>query len=373
MKSNTKSLHFFLFLISPFLGFFSSIIDMISKKSNYGFNFLLIITCSLLGLINSKKIIESDLILYSNQFELSQEYSFFEYLVINFKDPLYYSTNYLFYHFISNDFSFFIFFLTFVSYYFLLKATYIFSNGIGLKNNFAIFAVILCALFPQLFSFSGHLLRQFLSISIGYYFISLFLFVKSSKYYAVILILSSLIHSSNLIFVPFLFFKSNIKSLFKYSIFISPLVFLIYSLLNSNSPLINGFRRLQNITKGAELEPLSQSLIMLIIVMFFLNFINNYKIERSINKIIFDRIFFFLIFLFFIFINNTEISSRLLPNIYFFWPIILSFFFKKIKFNSYGLLLSVIFILGIFIYNLNFGVWTYENLSSVMLTALAFF
>ena len=364
-----------LFVISPLLAFFLAFIKALYNNSQRAFDVLLLLTCSILGLINSGKVIESDLILYSQQFEFSSQLTYFEYLILNFKDPIYYSLNYFFYNLISTDFKLFLFFITFISYYFLIKASFNFARAVGLNYRFSIFVVILTALFPQIFSFSGHLLRQFLAVSFGYYCLSIFYFKQKSRWPVFGLILSCFIHSSNLLFIGLLFFKLKIKILLKLSLALIPLGIFFYSQLGSDNVIFNGFKRIKNLNSGsAELESISFSVLVLSAAFLLVNVIVNFYDKKNISKTIFDRIFILLtfIFLFFAFINNTELSIRLLPNLYFIWPIIYALFLNKIGASVHLLLLFLIIIFGTFVLSLLIGTWEYENLYLILFPMISF-
>ena len=364
-----KYIPVFLFIISPLLSFFLAFIKVLYNNSQRAFDVLLLLTCSILGLINSGKVIESDLILYSEQFEFSSQLTYFEYLIYNFKDPIYYSLNYFFYNLISTDFKLFLFFITFISYYFLLKASFNFARAVGLNYRFSIFVVILTALFPQIFSSSGHLLRQFLAVAFGYYCLSIFYFKQKSRWPVFGLILSSFIHSSNLLFIGLLFFRLKIKILLKLSLALIPLGIFFYSQLDSANVIFNGFKRIKNLNSGsAELESISFFVLVLSAAFLLVNVIVNFYHKKNIPKTIFDWIFISLtfLFLFFTFINNTELSIRLLPNLYFLWPIIYALFLEKSGASVHLLMLFLIIIFGIFVLSLLIGTWQYEDLYLIL-------
>lgn len=307
---------------------------------------------------------------------MSAQYSFIEYLIINFKDPIYYTLNFFFYNFISSEFSYFLFFLTFISYFFLTKAAYNFSKAIGFSHSFSLITVILVILFPQIFSFSGHILRQFLALSFGYYCLSIFYFTKTKHWPIFGLIISTFIHSSNLLLLLFLFFKYDIKKFLKFTFILTPLGFLLYRLYYSDNVLINGFKRVSNLsTGGSELETISISVLILCLAIFFFNQLVNYYNKKNTSKVYFDRIFFSInsLILFFILSGNTELSVRLLPILYFLWPIILVSIIRVLGISLHLSLFFVFLVFGLFVLNLFTGTWQYSNLLSSLFTLSSFF
>ena len=121
------------------------------------------------------------------------------------------------------------FFLSVISYSFFLAAIFNFSNWIGLNYRLSILSLIVAALFPQIFSFSAHLLRQFFSVSVGFYALSLFFSGFKRKLAIFILFISCLIHSSNLLLFSLVFIGSPFKKLFKWSFLLIPVIIYLYS------------------------------------------------------------------------------------------------------------------------------------------------
>lgn len=374
MISFNKYISILLFPISPLLALVTSLIKALSKNTVNGFNVLLIITCSILGLINSFKVIESDLILYLKQFELASKLAYFEYIIFNLKDPVYYSLNYFFYNFISGDFKFFLFFTTFISYYFLLIASFKFAKALGLSNRLSIFILIFTALFPQFFSLSAHLIRQFMAISIGYFALYLYYFSKDKSWLSFILIfLSCFIHSSNILFAPLLLMRIRFSEMLKVSYILIPIVILFLMNIDSVNPFFKGFERINDLSKGAALEPLNPLVLYLNFLLLFINISLNINRKIKISKIIFDRIFIFISVLLFIFnyIDNNEIANRLVMYLYFFWPITCTLLLDRFSVSIKSILLLLILIISFFIFSLFFGIWEYNNISIILFPILA--
>lgn len=367
MNTQNKFLAVLTFLLSPLISFIFVIVNILKSKAYSGHFFSILIVSVFLSLINSVKKIESDLLIYLKQFELSLELTYFEYIFVNIKDPIFYSFSYVFYHFISTDFQLYIFLLSFFSYCFLLLSIFNFSRWIGLDHKFSLLSLLFAALFPQLFSISAHLLRQFFALSVGFYALSTYFLYGKKKFGIFLLFISCLIHSSNLLLFSVLFLSFNFKKIIKWSFIIIPLIVYVYSVISIDNPLLSGFVRLKNLDAGAELDSISLIPILLSIALVVINLIINSIKTLSLNKTIFDRFFYFINIIFFLFLvlGNTELSSRLLFVIYLFWPIILSAFLFNIKSKTSLIFPSLIFFLIIFSLNLFIGVWTYEDLSII--------
>ena len=229
-------------------------------------NPVIFILCIILSLINYTKSIDGDLVLYLTQFNMADKYSYFEYLIFSFKDPVYYSFKYFFYNFVNSDFSLFLFSTTFISYWFLLKGVLNFASRFSIKIIDTLLIILLTAFFPQVFSFSAHLIRQFLAISIGFYALSEF-YSKNHKKSIFLLLLSILVHSSNLIFVLFFLYEFKVKKLIFYVIIFSVITGFLFS--SKFMFIFNGFNRINNLTTGgAILKPVSFLVVFLVSVFF---------------------------------------------------------------------------------------------------------
>lgn len=374
MSSYLKPLSILILPLSPITALLISLIRVSFLKKNSSSGLEIFHLSFVLGIINARKLVESDLVLYSKQFEFAGEYGFLEYIILNFKDPFYYALNYFIYHFITDNFTIFLLLFTIISYCFLLKAADMFCRAFGLSHSQCLAALLVLALFPQIFSFSAHLLRQFLAVSIGFYAVAKYFFNSQKKLAILLLVVSVLTHSSNLIFVIFFMADLKVKNLIKWAILLVPIILAVFVFSISDSVLLNGFFRAKNLDAGAELEAISPVVLLFLAVFMVINVIINRYTPYSNNKALFDRMFWSIIglFLFFVFLGNTEVSNRLLPIIYFFCPLILVylFFLIEMKFISQSLVIGLFLIL--FALNLQFGTWTYQDLGATLFFPLLF-
>tara|TARA_B100000963_G_scaffold169373_1_gene147308 strand:+ start:46865 stop:48007 length:1143 start_codon:yes stop_codon:yes gene_type:complete len=369
MNIQNKFIGILTFLLSPIISFIFVIANYLRSKTLSNPFFLILTVSIFLSLINSVKVVESDLVLYLRQFELSKELTYLGYIFVNIKDPFFYSFNYIFYNFITTDFQFYIFSLSLLSYCFLLLSIFNFSKWIGLDYRFSLFSLLIAALFPQIFSFSAHLLRQFFAMSVGFYALSIYFLDDKKKIGIILLFISCLIHSSNLLFFSLLFLSFSPKKLFKLSFLITPIIVYLYSIVSIDNPLLGGFVRLKNITSGsAELDSVGTKVVIVCVIIILFNFGINRIIKPTQNKITLDRffIFFNIVFFFFFVTNNSELSNRLIINIYLFWPLLFSYFLHSLKIKRLLIFPSLMFFSIFFSYNLFYGVWSYEDLEIIL-------
>lgn len=200
------------FILNPMLGILICLLFIGTRKNKKQFvNLLIVFLSAFLGLINMTKTLESDLHDYYTFYESAQIYDFVEYLGLFGKEPLYYTINYLSKNLFDFSFSTFIFLVTGFSYFVFLKTINSISRSV--KNNLTTSVLLLFSgiFFFELFSLSAHVVRQFLACMIILYFITLRIIENKTNYF--LLISAILIHSTSLIFLPFLFIPGLGKKL----------------------------------------------------------------------------------------------------------------------------------------------------------------
>ena len=325
---------------------------------------LCLVLSFVLSLINSTKVLQGDLFLYKVQFENSNGLDLLTYIFINLKDPLYYLLNYLVFNFISDSFSVFLFINSFISYSFLLIGIKNLAIFFKFKKKDILLVILSTALFPLLFSFSAGILRQFMAICVAIYFISCLYKNNSNKTKNLYLLsLTILLHSSNVIFLFFISFfliEFNFKK--KIKIIISTILLFLF-IINSNyfQLFIPALARVNDLKGRVILDELSLFSITIISLMFL--FITYLFFKEKIQKakyFIGGYICVFCIFYFFYFQNNTELTTRLLPIIYAFWPLFIFYFLKLKNINIFFKIVFTLFIFLLFISNLFFGIYTYN-------------
>lgn len=326
---------------------------MISSKIKSWDSIVLFLAIVGLGLLNSAKHIESDLILYQKQFLLNETLDFVSYLLVNRKDFGYYVLNFLVYRLISEDFRDFLFLHSCLSYYLFYTGSKRLATYFNISSRLRMSVFIFLILLPMLFSFSAHILRQFLAIAIGYYSIS---YLNERRGLAtVVLLLSCLIHSSNIVFLPILAFNSR-AGILNASV-IAAILFFAKGFISEYVP---GLDRINSLDGGAELEAISMitklSVLLFLIVSVYFLWRNR---ESDKRQVIFLLVILHFLVLSFDFYNFSELSTRFLPNIYVFWPLLISLTIDRFKERDL-LKLCFTFTLSIlFVFNIVTGTWSY--------------
>ncbi|MFW5982892.1 MAG: EpsG family protein [bacterium] len=367
------------FPVSPFISiilFF--IITTLTKKANdktfYLFFFLLAIY---LGLINSTKLPESDLINYYESFLEVENFSFFEYILLNGKEPVFFIFNYLSYYITGGNTDFYIIISTTIAYMFLFVAILKFFRAMNISKNTIVFAIILTAFFPQLFSLSAHLNRQFIAASI-----LMFAMVQKIYYKKTVwpyLLIAVFTHSTAIFFVPLLYLKTMKR---KFSLKVVIVLLIILSAISFIIPIIGEIistaigknfltyaliRAASGTSK--ELEPLGLMSFIVMGVLIFIVLLNQY-LKNSKNDIGFMHFSnIFLIFSGFILFNlqMNELSTRFFFYTYFFFPFIFPLLIKSNKLaNVYIRSIMSISMIFFFLYRIEYGSWEYAEINKLV-------
>lgn len=393
-------LSFLVFLLNPVLGVFSLFHVLISNfKINKEklFNLFVFLLAIFLTFINITKIPENDLHFHGLQYLLAKEVEFFEYLTRIGKEPIGYAFNYIMYYLTGGSVKIWVLTFSFISYFLFFKAIQKFFLYIKAPKSLLILGLILGAFFPQLFSLSAHLIRQFIASSIFIYFAVDKIFYKKNRWWLVVI--GVLTHSSSIILYALVFFKflGNFK---KYKFLNFALLFVLIFYQNI-ARLLKGFLGGINGTLDYILKRTSQDTtfdfgefqLMNFILMFIMILVVvtskqiTGKMYEDKMKLLFNKIgidvcskrkeveknlrFFFSIMIMlsvFILINikQSELSNRLFFYVFFYFPFVIPL--ALLRFKQKGLIsycLSILFIVY-FIYRLENGVWTYASLRELV-------
>ena len=161
------------FCVQPFFSLLSLIIIVLSSKKATALhlNTIIILGSVYIALVNLTKVHESDLINYLQSFNSAGVLSYTKFMAIYTREPLYYSLV-----FVLGNISFikdkhFIFINSFLPYVIFLSAVLRLCLHLELNKKTILLILVVLLFFPQLFSLSAHLLRQFSSSALCIYVI----------------------------------------------------------------------------------------------------------------------------------------------------------------------------------------------------------
>lgn len=163
-----------LFVAQPFLTLVLLVgLGFVARRVPGWYAPLFVAFCSMyLGLVNVTKFPESDLEVYFQSFLDARDYSLPEYLLYNAREPLYYISLYYFAHLPGVDTRSYVFLSTAVPYALFLGAVLRTCNLLRIEPKNVLALLIVLAFFPQLFSLSAHLMRQFLASALMMLFLA---------------------------------------------------------------------------------------------------------------------------------------------------------------------------------------------------------
>lgn len=383
-----------LFPILPFISIILMILLIINQRSigNKVFQTVFLMLSVFLGLINMTKIPESDLKNYYEIYTEAGNMPFINYIFLTGKEPAFFIYNYIVYHLASINVQHYILITTVISYMFIFNSIYKLTNLYTDNCNIILFAISLAAFFPQLFSLSAHLIRQFMAASIIMYAIILKVFYNRRIWYY--LIIAAFIHTTVLFFVPLIFInllkdKIKLKTFFKLSIalvliiaFITLIFSKIVSTLTYNPflyALSYSLLRMNEVSEyKAELIPLIGYILIVFLFIILVRTQYNITLWRSIETrqglIHFANIFF--IFSIFILTNfmNDEMAIRYFFYAYFFFPLIFPLILLRnsLVYRMTRFYISL-FIIVFFFFKIQNGAWSYAPIKNILFRDIFYF
>lgn len=324
-----------------------------------------------LSFLNYNKRIEGDLIQYQVWFDLVDKFSFFDFLFLEGKEPVYFSFVYLIKS-LGADFPLFIYLISFTAY--LLIAISILHFLRNHHKNLTIVSLLVLFLFPELFSLSAHLVRQFLAFSV--FSLVLSGLIKNKKLEIVVFLVSGMIHTSIFLFVPVLLLYRKKEE--KGSFFISLgafflILFLVkyfsqYFIFLQEFPLFGYiFERFfsKNNWSPDEVNLFSYIYILIILLISLKKSkLKSIEIDFKEIKLFVLTTIFFIGFNF----NNKEIFLRYSFYLYFIFPFIIAYLYSFFPFKKDRFPIPIFFcsLLILFLLTLNKGTWYYKDYDNLL-------
>lgn len=376
-KNNRRTILLILFFINPFWGWIVSALVVFTPQKNNVKNLFMWIIFSILfiSLYNATKIPENDLEWYVDFYLSAGNTGFSDYLLMlsGGKEQLYQIIAYAIYLLGGANPHFYIFVISVISYSFLSRALYIYTQSLKISQSATLFCFFMLFFFPYLFALSVHLVRQFLAISIMIY-VLVYKGVngRGTALMWILAFASMFIHTSTALFIPFLFVnqlryeigKKNLLLLIFVFVSIVSLKVLALFLLPfvADNPLTYLAEKAAYGTHFETELPSHQLVfsVLLVTTCFYFCYISKFRLKY------FPAVSFFfnisLVLLFFIIMNADQSELQLRYNFcyWLFSPFFFAIYLKGIKCSS-SLLGIGCLLLFIFwnIYNIKMSQWTY--------------
>lgn len=380
-------LYCILFFFSPVVSLLMLLFNLIvNKYRTMLFVSFMILASLALGIVNAGKIVESDLVNYKNWFNEVPNYSFYEYILHQGKEPLFFGLNYILYMLTLGNFGVYLISFTSLSYAIMAYSLIRVHTFFGAPSVALTCSMIVLFLFPNLFSLSAHLMRQFLAGAIITLFCVEFVFYRKRSF---LLFLSAvLIHTTSLIFGAV--YLLNLARRNRFFMYMAVAFVLALVLLLINYPIILNFisldsdflayslQRLDNLENSTvDLGRLSLLMyaIMVVVVLSFYTVIN-YGSKNDVSVLI--GLFLLLALFVFISRDNSEVAVRFSFYFYSFLPMATYFLIASLppavvlKHRVAMVSVSFISLASYFGLKLVDGVWTYEGLDRLIFSGFWF-
>lgn len=382
-----------LFLFFPVFSLGLQILLIVCSKTKDVKIFQNLILCIsiLLGVINTTKVIDSDLVNYINWYQLADRMSFYDYILMSGKEYLYNAIVYAISSMTNNNQNAFVMGTTFLGYFLILNAMFRLTYVLNATSSLMLLIILSLGFLPPLFNISAQVVRQFLAGAL----LSVFLVnrVIQGKNIWLLFFGAVLIHSSVAFFLPFLvtpILSRPPKVLVIVSTLLGLLIVMKVAapwlggiLKDIELPVINYIGKRMSQTKFFSLGSIGIQIYLLIIIcfgmVFYKTYINKYlPITVNPQGFFVSSNLFVVLSGFIVFADmaksTSELAGRFTFYLYVIIPIIaIMSICEKVPSMLVSVLFSV-FMLTYFIFNLSFGVWTYSNvLDLLVLPIYAYF
>ncbi len=381
-----------IFFLSPVTCIFSLIVlgAFINKSFIFAKTQILLLPL-FLGLLNSTKVLASDLEGYFERFFQAQNATFFEYITLQFGDwnrePIFKALTYILFHVSNGSWQFYLISISYLAYFPLFFAIYRYAKHFRLNPQYLMFAIILIGFFPFYFSLSAHLLRQIISMGlVTYIFVDKLIVGRTN---ILLLVLAILNHSSALLFIPFLFFDIFMKRftvlnfiilLSVSTVFLSLARAIISSLLNFLLILLPSFLvyPLARLGSGSSFVELigdtNLTVLYGISLAFWIFFLIKYSSSKDVPKpyLLLNS---FAILNIFILLSSSDnlLQIRYIPYLIIIFPFIIPSLCNQNNIIRIMIFLGASLMMVVyFFYSLVNGVWDYGTISEIFSVNLFF-
>jgi hypothetical protein len=203
------------FLVNPLFGVLVAFSYIVLKDSGHGQALetgLIVLFCvfisAFLGLINSTKVPENDLVWYLEGYYAAGSFDFFDYVNgfgingqgVEIAFPVF---NYIVYSFLGNNGAGYVFFVTFIYYFFISYSVFRFGCANKISSSVVVFSILCFSLAPNIFSTSAVILRQNIASALIVYVFIEAIFFKRYRYFFIFLV--PFVHASGVFFMALLF------------------------------------------------------------------------------------------------------------------------------------------------------------------------
>ncbi len=354
---------------------------------------VIVLSAILIGAVNAVKVPDNDLVTYLEMYHMAKDMPISQYIwvvsaqsgVENLKEPLYSILVWFLNKLCFDNEVLFKFIFSIINYSLLNTAILIVGQKNKIDSKYILFGMFLMTFIPFIFTLSLHAMRQFIAGAWFMVILSLKCFSNTKQWKLIVMsIFMVLLHTTSLLFLPFLFLKAFDKNWKEAKIWYLGL-FIGLVLIRVLSVFLLGFmglgeesglagyalsRAAQESGYDVDAIPLIGILLTIVIVClsYYYLYNNSIKDNKGIRR--FYNIPFFIGLFVLINLSMKEMALRFLFYLYFFVPFVLMFFAHIKKIKSSLLVLMSLAVMLYFLFYLEYGVWTYEIPYTVFFTPL---
>lgn len=376
-------------ILNPFFAAVFACLLGIAKGGGKKYINALIITCVIfVSLVNSSKMPENDLQFYVGYFLDASNMDFIPYLyrlayyssgaASDFiKEPVYGSFSFLMYHVTGGQPRVFLFVYSCLFYLILSVALYKFCVALHLSRVATAFCLALLFFTPYIFTMSEQIIRQSFATAIVFYvYTNRFFYGKNSFLW---IILASLIHSSSLLFLIFVFVPFLVQRITRRNISIYLLIIIIvifYQYFASNMMNLTGESYALGRAADVTAEDKERITVLHLIVSTIITFLPLYCIQKKKSDVYgmnhISHIFLFILIFIYVNIDNGVMASRINFYVWDYFPFALAIvlcLYKEFQSGIFFLLLSAALIIMFVVY-LHVGAWKYLCADDILTNTL---
>ena len=345
----------------------------------------------LLGAINSAKVPDNDLATYLGLYHLSKDMPLLQYIwvgssaggVESVKEPFYPVIVWILNRLCADNELAFKFFFTFINYTLLNLSVVIAGKKTQINHRYVILGVFMITFIPYIFTLSLHAMRQFIAgaLFMAVFSVKCFSNIKLWKLIGLTLLMV-LLHSSSLIFIPFVFIKALDRKWTKAKLWYIGLFacLVLYQYVarfamlfagGMNNTFTYALNRASHDTEY-EFDPLNIFARLLLFILlcssFYLTNVSRTQKIKGIRR--FFNVPLFLSCFVLLNLHQAELSRRILFYTYPFLAFVVMYFASLNRLSYNKLLFISISVLIFFLIYLEIGTWEYEIPFTVFFTPL---
>lgn len=362
----------------------------ISRNDLPFLEFLGLLCCIYISLMNMQRVPFVDLVNYVESFQVASSFDFFPFLIYGhddgkytfFKEPLYWAYTWVLNRVLFGNVPLFKFTLSMTMYLPMVFPLIYFGKVMKMRVRVVVVGIVYICFFPYIFTETMNLVRQSIANSILCYVAIRHFFYGKREWFLIGCI--PLVHLSSTLFLPVLLLPPYTKPFVEKKIwFIGTIIgvalihFFANHIISSGSvadggTLDYGVNRVQN--EVGQYDGLSWfNFAETVLMLFYATYLFLFKklSNRGLNGFLFLLIYLacFIVFN----LSDHMLSGRYIHYLFTFMPFLLMLFIERFQMNKTILLISSIALIIVLTIYLHVGFWTFDVTLGGWITPVLFY